>query len=658
MDSVRAARFDKLLADGHMFLGRGQIASARKRFREAARLEPGDPRGFFYLGATLLTEGNAAEALSALRSADRLAPNNADVATNLGLALAGSGDTSGARAALERARALRPDDDRIAVNLANVLMDLGAAAQALDLLAKAGQSGEILLARAHALLALRRPDDALAMSRAARARLPDSIEASNIERIALQSLGRFADALSLAQRQVSQGDPAGAAGAAISEIRTALGDIEGGVAAVEAATKAFDGLDNAPLELLRLRAMRRLNADGGAGAATQEAHLALGRRYEAVSKPQKRRTAADPERRLKIGFVSPDLRAHSVMNFLLGPLAAFDPGKLAIHLYSNAPEPDRVTERAQALAHAYLDIRAMDAETAAQHIREDGIDILIDLAGHSVGSRLDVFARQPVPVQMTWLGYPFSTGMKRVQYRLSDPVADPPDLARPGYTERFLHLNHFLCYAPLDAQEPPKPRSGDAPLVFGALNNLDKYDTGTLRLWARTMARSPDSRLIVRQRHLRHAEARDAWRDRLVEHGFDPQRIDLGPFDDSRPNAQFAIHDEIDICLDPLIYDGTTTTCNALWMGVPVIVTPGRAHAARVGASIMAAAGLPEFVACDEADAAEKIVALAQDRARLAEYRRTLRSRLQASPLCDAAGFARDFEDKLRFAWREYCAKA
>lgn len=627
MKSGQAARFNKLLAGGQNFLARGQLSSARNRFREAAALAPHDPRGHFFLGAALLALGNPMEALPALRNADRLASDNADIATNLGLALAGSGDTAAARAALERAAALRPQDSRIKINLANVLMDSGAAKQALEVLMNAGDSVDALLARAQALIALDRPAEALDMARAAGALAPGSADVAETERVARRKLGAF-------------------------------GNIADSITAAEEAVAAAGGEAHAPVEILSLRATRLLYFDGGMGVRTQSAHLVAGQRRETTRAFEGPARRSESERALRVGFVSPDLRAHSVMNFLLGPLAAFDAERLAIHLYSNAPQPDRVTERAQALAQGYLDIRPMDAESTARRIRDDGINILIDLAGHTGGNRLDVFGYRPAPIQMTWLGYPFSTGMKRVQYRLTDRVADPPDLARPGYTERFLYLNHFLCYAPLDAQEPPKPRSGDAPLVFGALNNLDKYDSGTLRLWARTMARLPDSRLIVRQRDLLHGQTRDAWRDRLVEHGFDPQRIDLGPFDDSRPNAQFAIHDEIDICLDPLIYNGTTTTCNALWMGVPVIVVAGQPHAARVGASIMAAAGLPEFVARDEADAAEKIVALAQDRARLAEYRRTLRGRLQASPLCDAAGFARDFEDKLRFAWREYCAKA
>jgi protein O-GlcNAc transferase len=622
-----AERLHKVLSAGHLFLERGQLSSARNKFREAVKLAPQDPRGHFFLGAALLAQNNAAEALPALRDADRLAPDNVDVVSNLGLALSGVGDKAAARTAMERAVALRPDDDRIKINLAHVLIDLGVAAHALEMLSGLGNSGAAWLARAEALIGLDRPMEALEATRAARAADPESPEIAAIERIARLKLGAF-------------------------------GNAADAVMMVEESIANAGGDATAPVEFLNLRATRLLRLDGGASGRTRDAHLAIGRRYEVVRTLERSGQSRSSERLLNIGLVSPDLREHSVMNFLLGPLAAFDPTRIEIHLYSNTPKPDGVTERAKAFARSHLDIRAMDAETAARRIRDDAIDILIDLAGHTGGNRLDVFGYRPAPIQMTWLGYPFSTGMKRVQYRLSDMVADPPDLPRSGYTERFVYLKHFLCFAPLDEQEQPKPRSGDAPLVFGAFNNLDKYDSGTLRYWARVMDRLPGSVLKIRQRHLRHAEACAAWRDRLAEHGFDLRRVDLGPFDDSRPDAHFTIHDEVDICLDPLIYNGTTTTCNALWMGVPVIVVADEPHASRVGASLMAAAGLPEFFARDEADAVEKIVALAQDRARLAEYRATLRSRLQTSPLCDADGFARDFEAKLRDVWRDYCAKA
>jgi predicted O-linked N-acetylglucosamine transferase (SPINDLY family) len=331
---------------------------------------------------------------------------------------------------------------------------------------------------------------------------------------------------------------------------------------------------------------------------------------------------------------------------------------LEIHLYASVDKPDAITARARELADGYRDIFKTPPAQIARTIRADGIDVLIDLAGHTAGNALEVFARRPAPVQMTWLGYPYTTGLKRIRWRLTDAIADPPDRPSDDYSERLLRLERFLCYRPRDEIAPARPRPAEGPPVFGSFNNLDKYDDRTIAHWVAILARIPDSRLIVRQPALRFEEVRTMWHRRFVDGGIAAERLDMGPFDDRLPDAQFSIHDEVDICLDPLGYNGTTTTCQALWMGVPVIVVPGRAHAACVGASIMTAAGLPEFVARDPEDALERIAALAADRQRLAAYRATLRDTLRASPLCDAKGFARDFEDKLRVAWREWCRSA
>ncbi len=652
-----AARYEKLLLDGQAFMARGQYASARNRFRDAAKLFPRDPRGHFLLGTVLLAEKDGSGARAALEVALRLAPDNVEVEANLGLALAECGDRIGARGLLERALRARPGDPGICVNLANVLIDLGEAQAALDLLAGLNGTVEVLLARGQALIELGRPAQALEEAQQALALEPNAPDIVNAKRIALQRLGRWREALTLAERLATMGDPTGEAYLSIATIQAGLGDIPGATATLDKAIAAAGGPNACPVPLLQMRAIRLFYVDGGAGDVAAQLHAAAGARIESVPAFDHFDNRRDPDKPLKIGFVSPDFRAHSVMSFLLGPLAAFDRSRVSIHLYANVRTPDRITARARELAQGYRDIFKVPAIEVAKTVRADGIDVLIDLAGHTADNRLDVFARRPAPVQMTWLGYPYSTGMRRIRWRLTDAIADPNDQSRRDYSERLMRLERFLCFTPREAIGPASARPPGPP-VFGSFNNLDKYDDASLDLWARALTRTPGSRLIVRQPALRFAEVRETWILRFAARGIESDRLDLAPFDDSRPNAQFTIHDQVDLCLDPLGYNGTTTTCQALWMGVPVIVTPGRAHAARVGASIMAAAGLPEFVACDEADAAEKIVALAQDRARLAEYRRTLRSRLQASPLCDAAGFARDFEDKLRFAWREYCAKA
>jgi protein O-GlcNAc transferase len=655
--SGRAPRQDKLIADGQAFLARGQLSSARNRFRDAAKLAPDDPRGHFFLGAVLLAENDADGALPALRAASTLAPDNPDVAANLGLALAGTGDRAGAIAALRQALARKPGHPGFKVNLANVLIDERRYADALAELADAGDSSDVLLVRSQALVLLDRPAEALAAAEAALALEPDSPEALVAKRAALRHADRVRETLAICRRLIARGDPSREAYLVGATNLVGLADREGAKRMLADAIAAYGGPETVPVEVLQAQGFRLVGDDPKDTAEIGRLHRAAARRLEHVPAFERFENSPDPERRLRVGFVSGDFRRHAVMEFLTGPLAAFDRARLDIHLYSNVVDADVMTERARAAADGFRDIHKIPAAQVAQTIRADHIDVLVDLSGHTIGNRLDVFARRPAPVQITWLGYPYSTGFKRIRWRLTDEIADPPDRPRDDYSERLIRLDRFLCYGTRDDLAPARPRPESGPPVFGSFNNIEKYDDPTLAHWAAILARCPGSRLVVRQRPMRAAEIREAWRDRFVALGIAADRLDFAPFGDL-PNAQYAIHDDVDICLDPLGYNGTTTTCTALWMGVPVIVVPGEGHAARVGASLMAAARLPEFVAADPEEAIERIVALAQDRPRLAEYRRTLRDRVRASPLCDAAGFARDFEEKLRFAWRDWCRSA
>lgn len=655
-----ASRYEKLLSDGQGFLSRGQYPSARNRFRDAAKLDPRDPRGHFLLGATLLAAGEAQEALRALESADALAPGNVEILGNLGLAQCQSGDRAQGSITLRRALTLRPDDPGLRLNLANALIDDDRAGEALPLLEAAfGPAAcAILLARSQALLALDKPNAALAAARDAARIEPESADTINALFKAYEHAGRLHEAIREAERLVARGDPLKTALSGIATCHARMGDQAAAVATIERAITAAGGEAYSPPEQLRFRAFRALYLDIENAAANGAYHRAYGAMLERTRPLSVPAISRDPTRPLRVGFVSPDFRRHAVMSFFLAAIPALDHAQFRLFAYANVDKPDDATARVRDAIADWRDIHKKSADVIVKTIREDGIDILVDLAGLTAGERLDVFARKPAPVQITWLGYPYSTGLKRMDWRIGDPVSDPPAIARDDHTEKMLLLKHFLCFAPIDPVPEALPRTIDGPPVFGAFNNPEKYDAATLAQWSAIMARIPAARLLLRQYAFRFADVRDAWIKRFGDVGIAADRIDIAPYDDKIPAASFAIHDEVDLCLDPLGYNGTTTTCQALWMGVPVIVTPGRAHAARVGASIMAAAGLPEFVARDEADAVEKIAALAQDRARLAEYRRTLRNRLQASPLCDAAGFARDFEDKLRFAWREYCAKA
>lgn len=360
----------------------------------------------------------------------------------------------------------------------------------------------------------------------------------------------------------------------------------------------------------------------------------------------------DPDRVLRVGFVSPDFRTHSVSYFFRPLLRGLRDQPVATYCYAQVSQPDDTTRDLQSLADHWHSTVGMDDDAVTRLIRDDAIDILIDLAGHTRDNRLDVFARRPAPVQATWLGYPNTTGLKAIDYRLVDAVSDPDDSG----SETLIRLpNGFLCYeAPDDAPEPVL-QHGDRGVVFGSFNNAQKISDDCIELWARVLSATPEARLLLKSTYLSEGDSRVRLLTRFAEHGIDANRLDMRGKTISRVD-HLQLYNVIDVCLDTVPYNGTTTTCEALWMGVPVMTLLGDHHRARVSASILKHAGLDDLIASDRDDFVARAVALAQDRPRLQDYRKTMRHRM--APMCDGARFARDFADALRDIWREWCRDA
>ena len=310
------------------------------------------------------------------------------------------------------------------------------------------------------------------------------------------------------------------------------------------------------------------------------------------------------------------------------------------------------------MADHYVPIYNLPDEHAAAQIREHGIDILVDLSGHTSGNRMMLFARKPAPVQLTWLGYPATTGLPTIDGRITDAVADPPGDADRLHTERLIRLDGgFLCYRPYDkaGAVAPLPARGAGHVTFGSFNNRAKLSPRTIALWAEIMGQVPDARLLLKATQFKDAGTRERCREAFVAAGVAGERIEiLAPLPDA--GEHLALYGRVDIALDPLVYNGTTTTCEALWMGVPVVTLRGDRHAARVGASILTTTGLASLIA----ETPDRYVAiatrLAGDLDALAQLRAGMRERLRKSPLCDAAGFARAMERAYREAWQRWCA--
>jgi predicted O-linked N-acetylglucosamine transferase (SPINDLY family)/glycosyltransferase involved in cell wall biosynthesis len=366
----------------------------------------------------------------------------------------------------------------------------------------------------------------------------------------------------------------------------------------------------------------------------------------------------DPDRRLRIGYFSPDFCAHSVAYFFEPLLLHHDPAQADVYCYAHVPRSDEVTERFKRKSPNWREItRASDAELA-EIIRRDQIDILVDLAGHTVHNRLGVFARKPAPIQVSYLGYPDTTGLTAMDYRLTDAYADPPGWGESLHTEKLVRLPRgFLCYMPPRDAPPvaPPPAERSGVVTFASFNALAKITPRMLAIWARILLQVPESRLILKS----HSGLSDqATRKRLLETfavaGVEPHRVELhGRI--ATLAAHLELYHRVDIALDTFPYCGTTTTCEAMWMGVPVITLAGRAHVSRVGVSLLMQMGLPEMIAETPDGYVRKAAKLAADLPALADLRTNLRPRLSASPLMDGPGFARNVETAYRQMWHTWC---
>lgn len=359
------------------------------------------------------------------------------------------------------------------------------------------------------------------------------------------------------------------------------------------------------------------------------------------------------DRRLRIGLVSPDFKDHPVIRFLLPFLEHHDREQIELFAYAQVSEPDEWTELARKqVGHWRSLVNVPDAE-AAELIRGDEIDILVDLAGHTNGNRLMVFARKPAPVQVTYLGYPGTTGLSAMDYRITDVLADPPGMTEEHHSEQLIRLPGCAwCYGPdseaLPGQSPAALRGG---VTFGSFNNLAKVNDRMLRLWARILEAVPGSRLLLKSAGFLSMDARQRAREVLLsKSGISEERLDFRGPEDSH-ESHLALYREMDIALDTFPYHGTTTTCEALWMGVPVVTLAGQSHVSRVGVSLLTNVGLPELVAESEDEYVRIAVELAGNAERLSSYRANLRDRMRGSQLLDAPSFTREIETAFRQMW-------
>lgn len=570
--------------------------------------------------ARLLAEGRVEQARQLLTRALQTAPADADLCNAMMLVLVRLGEPERALHFAERACRARPRDAALLANLGNCHAALGASAEAERTLRGAidldPTRDEPRLALANLLCATERYWDAAdELGPLARKRPHDGL-------VAAQLIGALPHVLRV--------DEAVAAG------RAALARIPGDARVAGALAFAMNYDPSATPQDLR------------------GAHRTFGALMAAPAPTPALVNPPDPERPLRVGILSQDLRRHPVASFLEPLLAHADRDRIRTICYATSARHDDTTDRLRGLAAEWVPAAGLDAASLRRRVVADRIDVLFETAGLTQGHRLDVAALRAAPVQITGIGYPNTTGMDAIDARLVDSRTDPAD---DGCVERPARMDPvFLCYAPPRGAPPPGAARTPGPPVFGSFNAAAKLNGRVAAVWAEILDRVPGSRLILRALGFSDPRVRAAAGAMFTRAGVDPARLELRP---PAPEAggHLAAYAEIDVALDPFPYNGTTTTCEAMWMGVPVVTLIGTVHAGRVGLSLLSAVGLADLCAPTPERYVTIAADLAQDHDRRSALRAALRAAMSGSALCDGPGYASRFETAIRREWRRWCGE-
>jgi protein O-GlcNAc transferase len=614
---------ERLIVEGNRAEDAGRLEQACEAYREAVRVAPRYAKGHLNLGIGLEAQGRLDEAAASYEAALALDAADPYAHYNLGKLLFTRGGLESAARHLRVALEHRPGFPEACVVLAGVLEAQGDLPAAAALLERALQA---------------RPEFAGAWHNYAQV---------------LVKLDRFAEAEAGARRALEIARDFLPAYQLLGDVLRNDGRHEEAAEVYRAArSRAGGGLEYEQAELHALNHSDRISDE-----ALFARHKDLGERLEAAYPARFAPFAnrPDPERRLRIGYLSRDFRQHPVAWFMLPVLERHERSRFEVHCYASGRRADAMTARVRAHADRWHDVAGLSHREMAQAIHSDGIDILVDLLGHCLESDLPVFAQQPAPVQVAWLGYLQTSGLSRMHYRLTDACSDPAGEAERLHTEALLRLPHSQwCYRPVlqveHARTPPFMRNGF--VTFGSFNHMLKLSATTLDLWKRILGALPDARLVALG--VPPGPAQERLRAEFGSAGISALRLTLVP---PLPLEEyFRWFDAVDLALDPTPYSGGTTTCDTLWMGVPVVTLAGTRSASRSAASILSSVGLGEWIARTPEEYVRRAVGFARDARTLTELRASLRARMRASPVMDEAGFVRALEDACRQMWRRWCA--
>lgn len=635
----------------------GRVEEARRMYEAVLAKSPEDPNALHLLGRLFLDEGDPAAAEDLVRRAVEAMPA-APFLHTLGVCLARQERDAEAVEAFARAVEIDPALGQAYLEQGLALRRLRRPREALSALSKAlehrPEDVTVLANLALVLLDLRRPDEAKPLLRRALQRSPGAVSLYSALGTAEVQLRNFEGAARALERALAftPADPVPLGNLGL--VRHLQGRIDEAVALYER------GLGTMPrrADLLSNRLIAEQYRPGVTAHGLARLHALYHARVEVPLAGARRPHAnrRDPDRALRIGYVSPDFGVHPVGQFMAAVLPHHDRARVEVTCYSDRVVADSLTPVLEAAAHRWVSVAELSDAALAERIREDGIDILVDLAGHTARNRLPVFARKPAPVQLTWMGYVGTTGLEAMDALIADRW-HVPEGEEDAYRERVLRLPHgYVAYTPPDYMPSvePLPAAAHGVITFGCLNGLPKINREVAALWARVLEAVPGSSLFLKTDALSDGETRDRVCRLFTEAGVPADHLILEGHTPHRQHLE--AYQRVDIALDPFPYSGGLTTIEALWMGVPVVTLTGATFAGRHATSHLSAAGLADTcVATSAEDYVARAVELAADLDGLAALRATLRAQVEASTLADGAGFTRHLEDLFREAWRAWC---
>jgi protein O-GlcNAc transferase len=678
-------------ANIHVNLGvilgaRGETALAVDAFRRATAIAPDFAEAYNNLAKALKSLGRTGEAYEAAQRAVDLRPNNADAINEVATALEQLGRLDEAAAMLRRALKIRPQFPEALNNLGSIVQQQGNPADALPMLQQAlamrPQFPEAMINLGNALHALCRYTEAVASYRRAIELQPSSYQAWSNLSIALLELDDVEASIATAQQAIAVKSDYAAAHQILGFALKKAGRLDEaadafrqcialepthGEAIANLANCLRDvGLIEQAIPLYR-QAMTMTPVSWPAESLIYTLYFRPGETAESILQEHRQwndryvkpittwpafKNTRDPNRRLRIGYVSPDFRNHCQAQFTIPLLANHDHANVEIYCYSTSTLKDAITQELQKGAEVWREVAPLKDKDLAELIRADGIDVLVDLTMHMDRNRLFTFAQRAAPVQTCWLAYPGTTGLAEMDYRVSDPYLDPPGNDALS-TEKTIRLPHtFWIYDPL-TREPSVnelPALTNGFITFGCFNNFVKVSELTLNTWAAVLGALPDSRLLLLTLP---GSARNRIRESFQRRGIDLSRIEL--MDRQTRMNYLKLHHRFDLCIDTFPYNGHTTTLDSVWMGVPPLTAPGETTVSRGGFSILSNLGLADLAATDLASLPQKAIEIASELPKLAAVRASLREQMRVSPLMSAPEFVRDMESAYRRMWRAWC---